>query len=119
MRTFATGRQALAAPIFAVLTLVTAGTKPALAGAELRTCLMNLADRWLSGIAVSIAASEIDPATVDDTYVAREMESIVARCAETSQPDARVEAEFRAHMGRWTYHLDSKLQDITARGASD
>lgn len=123
MRTlFAPGRRILTAPIFAVLTLMSfaTATDQAVAGEDQRACLMGEADRWLGKLAVSIAAAEIDPATVDDAYITRESGPIVATCAGANgQPSPADEAQFRAYMARWSYHLDRKLQEITTRGASD
>lgn len=122
MRTSAPGRQRLAAPVLAVLTLllIASGADRVTAGENQRACMTSEADRWLGALAISIVASEIDPATVDDDYVARETEPIAAKCAAADgQPSAADDAEFRAYIARWSYHLDRKIQEITSKGASD
>lgn len=122
MRTFVPGRQRLAALIFAVLTLlpVASGADQVFAGEDLRACLMREADQFFRRLAVAITASEVDPASVDDAYIARETKPIVDKCTKANgQPDADADAAFQAHLARWSYHLDRKLSEIIARGASD
>lgn len=122
MRTLAPGRQLLAAPILAVLTLLptASGADPARVHADLRACLMREADQLFGKLAIAIAASEIDPATVNDALIARETEPILDRCAKANGQSARAnDTAFQAHMARWSYHLDRKLSEITAKGAPD
>lgn len=115
-------RQLLAAPILAVLTLlsVTFGSGLVLADDGPRECLLREADQLFRKLATSIAAAEIDPATIDDAYVNREGELVIERCSSANGQLAPGEGEaFRTHMARWSYHLDHKLQEITTRGTSD
>ena len=122
MRTSVPGRQLLAAPIFAALTLlpVVSGADQVVAGENLRACLMREADQFFRTLAVAITASEVDPASVDDAYIARETKPIVVKCAKANgQSDADADAALQEHLARWSYHLDRKLSEILTRGASD
>lgn len=122
MRTSAPGRWLLAAPFAGVLFLLTVApdVPRAAAGEDVRACLMGEADRFFSRLATAIGSFELEPARVDDAYITRESEPIIEKCANGGGQSAEVEvAAFRAHMARWSYHLDRKLSEITARGSPD
>jgi len=122
MRTSSSGRRLLAAPLFAVALLLplTSGPPAAAAGENVRACLMGEADRLFARLAAAIGTSEIEAASIDDAYIARESEPIVAKCANGNGQSAEAEvAGFRGYMARWSYHLDNKLSDINARGTPD
>lgn len=119
MCTSAPGRQLLAAPILAVLLLVTGNASRALAAEEVRACMVREADQLFGRLAVAIGASEINPATIDDGFIARESENIPTKCATTGQSAPADIAAFRAYLARWSYHLDRKLGEITAKGSPD
>lgn len=122
MRTFSPGRQLLAALAPAVLSLLLLGSasQRALAGEELRECLMREADQFFTKLAIALGSFELDPISVDDAYIAREAAPIPAKCTNsTGQSDEADLAAFRKHMTRWAYHLDRKLSEITAKGTVD
>jgi hypothetical protein len=122
MRTSSPGRRRLAASLIAAVSLLplTTGSPGVAAGEGVHGCLMSEADQFFTRLAAAIGASEVEAASIDDDYIARESEPILTKCVKEADPsaDAGV-AAFRAHMARWSYHLDSKLSSINARGAPD
>ena len=122
MLTLYPGRRQKAIAVSVVLSavLICAVTPRALAGAELRKCLMDEADRLFSRLATAIGTSEIDPAKIDDAFIGRESAPLPGKCTkETGQSDAADLAAFRGHMAKWSYHLDRKLSEINAKGTPD
>ena len=120
MRIFASGRQLLAAPIIAVLLLSSGDVSRALAAEDFRACLMREADQLFGRLALAIGASEIDPATINDGFITAQSEAIPETCAATAGQSTPADiAAFRAYLARWSYHLDRKLAEITAKGAAD
>lgn len=122
MRTSSPGRRLLAASLIAVVSLLplTTGAPGAAADEGVRGCLMSEADQFFGRLATAIGTSEVEAASIDDAYIARESEPIVTKCANGADPTADADvAAFRAYMARWSYHLDGKLSNITAQGAPD
>ncbi len=122
MRTFALGRWVPAAAILGVLSLLPSavGVPRAVAAEDVKSCLLREADQLFSKLAVAIGTSEIDPATIDDAYVDRESVAITRKCTPSAGNPAPADLEvLRAHMARWSYHLDRKLSEITAKATPD
>lgn len=89
-------------------------------GESLQTCLAREADALIGALAVAIASSVMDPANVDDAFMARQSESSLAGCtASTGQAAGPEIAAFRARMSKWSVELDRRLEAIVKAGASD
>jgi hypothetical protein len=123
MRTSIFGRQVLT--IFSLAMLSTAflaslGDPEAMASEELRACLSREAGDFFTKLAHAIASSAVDPAKIEDAFIAQGTEIMVEACQRTTGQSAPADiAAFQAHMARWSGHLDRKLTDISRAGSSD
>lgn len=121
MRLFVPCRQCLAASAAAAISVLalTSLAQPASADG-VRECLMQGADQLFDRLATAIGSGEADPATIDDARIARETDPIIAKCTNGNAESAVDEiAAFRAHMARWSYHLDRKLSLLLSKGSHD
>ncbi len=71
-------------------------------------------------LAVAINENAVDPAKIDDGFMAQGAETVVAACKGATPPPSETDLKaFRAYMGDWSVHLDRRLSDVKRAGAAD
>ena len=123
MRAHASGRRLLASiSLTAALTYAVGlgGGTRAVASEDLRTCLARESGEFFTKLAMAIGSAAIDPARIDDGFIAQGSETMIEACKQSTEQSTQSDiADFRAHMAKWHALLDRRLSDFAVKGGAD
>jgi hypothetical protein len=104
----------------ALLLVKATSASPSIAGESAAICLDRESAMLFAKLAMAINENALEPAKVNDAFIARGTESVIETCKRAGSVPGEADLKaFQAYMTNWSVLLDRKLADIKNAAGAD